>query len=44
MNHYNTAIIGFSKGKSISNLASICSSILSNNDNKMVRYNKLIDN
>ncbi|CAI6372649.1 unnamed protein product [Macrosiphum euphorbiae] len=32
MNHYNTAMIGFSKGKSITYLASICSSIMSNSD------------
>jgi len=42
MNHYNTAMIGFSKGKSISYLASICSSIMSNSNDKMVCYNKLL--
>lgn len=36
MNHYNTAMVGFSKGKSISYLASICSSILSDSNDKMV--------
>lgn len=41
MNHYNTAMIGFSKGKSISYLASICSSIMTNSNNKKVCYNKL---
>lgn len=33
MKHYNTAMIGFSKGKSVSYLASIGSSILSNSNN-----------
>jgi len=37
--HYNTAMIGFSKGKSVSYLASIGSSILSNSNNKVVCYN-----
>ncbi|XP_060864055.1 putative ATP-dependent RNA helicase TDRD12 isoform X2 [Metopolophium dirhodum] len=38
MNHYNTAMIGFSKGKSISYLASICSSIMSNSNDKMKSF------
>ncbi|KAL4143211.1 hypothetical protein QTP88_005569 [Uroleucon formosanum] len=38
MNHYNTAMIGFSKGKSISYLASICSSIMTNSNNKMESF------
>ncbi|XP_025202131.1 putative ATP-dependent RNA helicase TDRD12 [Melanaphis sacchari] len=35
MKHYNTAMIGFSKGKSVSYLASIYSSILSNSNDKV---------
>lgn len=38
MNHYNTAMIGFSKGKSISYLASICSSIMSNIDDTVKSF------
>jgi len=39
MNNYNTAMIGFSKGKSVSYLASIFSSIMNNSGDKMVSYN-----
>ncbi|XP_015363727.1 PREDICTED: putative ATP-dependent RNA helicase TDRD12 [Diuraphis noxia] len=38
MNHYNTAMVGFSKGKSISYLASICSSVLSNSNDEMKSF------
>lgn len=40
MNHYNTAMIGFSKGKSTAYLASIFSLIM-NSFNDKVSYNKL---
>jgi len=39
MKHYNTAMIGFSKGKSVSYLASIGSSILNNSNITVVCYN-----
>ncbi|XP_060837177.1 putative ATP-dependent RNA helicase TDRD12 isoform X2 [Rhopalosiphum padi] len=35
MKHYNTAMIGFSKGKSVSYLASIYSSIMKNSEDKV---------
>jgi hypothetical protein len=38
MKHYNTAMIGFSKGKSVSYLASIYSSIMRNSEDKVVCY------
>lgn len=36
MNNYNTAMIGFSKGKSVSYLASVFSSIMNNKDDEKV--------
>lgn len=42
MKNYNTAMIGFSKGKSISYLSSICSSIMSNSNDKIVSFHKLL--
>lgn len=39
MNNYNTAIVGFSKGKSLAYLTSIFSSIKNNACNEKVNYN-----
>lgn len=39
MKHYNTVMIGFSKGKSVSYLASIFSSIMNKSGDKMVSSN-----
>lgn len=38
MNNYNVAMIGFAKGKTISYLASIFSSIMSGSNETMVSY------
>jgi len=38
MNNYNTAIVGFSKGKSTTYLASIFSLILNKSHDEMVSY------
>lgn len=40
INNYNTAMIGFSKGKSVSYLASVFSSIMNDSENKKVSNNK----